>query len=274
MAKQVKKKKIFGLNVKEFLLSVVLPVGTCLIGVVVSLMLGLGGSILVKQNAIGGGNQKRVMKLPYVKAYTEFLHKIETKSFDEVWDMMSPELRGVFRNKENVEYSYYLTNSYKIKYIIPIADKQFYAFVDFDDLVEKGKEDREIRTFLESAQIVSTKSGSVTKMGVEDYFNQGYLTQEVYEFLSSRFEIPDEAKVKTGIDSLMRRMSMTDYVTHDWRTPIIVAQKLGLKPKGGEGVNVENKESHQMVQKVHMEKYDNEWKVKEMHTELLSRWKK
>ena len=261
-------KKIFGLNVKEFLLSVVLPIMTFVVGcIVIPIMLSFNESYVVRQNKDGGSNQESVKKLPAVKAYLDFLALIEHKDFDKAWGLLTVDKQNKCGSKSSLQYDFYLTNHYEIIYIIPRSEDRFYFLMNFYDEVDKDKEDIVLKNIVKGTPLVSSSS----VLGIEDVLDQGTVTNELFAFINNRFVVENEDEVRNTIDSYIRRSTMFSIVECDWRTPILIAKDLNLPPKRRES-SIFTMESAMLVQSVEMQKEGKEWKVKDYHTEALSKW--
>ena len=139
--------------------------------------------------------------------------------------------------------------------------------MDFFDEVEKNVDDKYLKTFVKMTPILPTGK----EMGIEDYYKQGNLSDEIFHFIERRFEVDDEAAVRSYIDEYIRKQTMFSLVECDWRTPIFIAHDLNLSPKNVTADFV-YMEGHLMIQDVIMQKIGKEWKVKKYKTIALSRW--
>ena len=280
MEKQAKKKtKIFiwGLSKKEFVLNIILPLAFLVVGGIASpIIMDISSNkkskeadALIEENRIGGRNQEEIRAIPQVQVYQRFLNYVQGNQLDSAWTLLTADRQGRFGGRDNIDYDYFLTNRYNVKYIMPESQDKFFFFLEFTDAVDQS-EVKSTKAFLESVPIVSNGQ----EAGVVGVLQQGRVSEEMFEFIKKRFIIEDETIVRQQIDSFLSHRTMTELVASDWRTPILIAKSLNLKPKDRKDckVSVNYPQNHMIIQSVVMQEDGEDWKIQDIHTETISRW--
>ena len=209
--------------------------------------------------------------MPQVKVFQNYLDYIMHGDYVGAWNLLTPDRQSRFESLDNLIYTYCLTNSFDIRYVIPLDNDSFYVFLSFNDAVDMS-EMMNTKAFLEFVPIVSNDQ----EAGIASVFQDGRVSEEMFEFIKKRFIIEDETIVRQQIDSFLSHRSMTELVASDWRTPILIAQSLNLKPKDRKDCkfSVNYPENHLIIQYVSVKKFNNgEWKLDDIHTEAISSWK-
>lgn len=253
------------LSKKEVVLSIIIPFVTFVLGIVVSFMLSRfvpeSEDKIIRNNKVNGYNQQQIRKLPYINAFLEYLSYIEKKDTTQIWNHMAYSFRKSFGTPKSLLYLYYLTNCYEMKYIIPISEGHFYVCMKFeDDMIYK--EVKNLKKF-NNTQLRDIIKDTLPKA----------LQKEVFCIIDSRFDVDSPEYVKKEIYDYMLGMTMNEYVTQDWRFPMIIASKLQLEPKNFGQRQYDYRNGHNMVCDVEMSQEDGIWKVKKFETIAIARWK-
>ena len=299
--------KKFDISIKEIILNVVIPFVTFILGIVVTNYVPEKESKTVLKNRIGGNNQRMVRKMPAVQSFEEYIGYIESKDTAQMWSHSTAPWQTYFRSTKNMYYQYYLTSKYEVKYIIPISENSFYAYMRFEDDVIDG-EMRRLKEFhyatlarignekaydemlqdvlsfvdnrfsIDSAELIKKELKDYIKIDNENIFEE--VLEEVYRFIDNRFVIDSAEYVKEKLRVFMMNMALRDYITQDWRFPMNFAQDLQLPIKqcdenrfgsGFTGLGV--RQGHDMISLVEMVKEKDGWKLNKFQTIAITRWK-
>lgn len=251
------------LSKKELMLNVVLPLFTFVLGVFGSFLLSRlvpeKEDKIIRMNKIDGYNQQLIKEIPYVQAFKEYLSYIVKKDTAQIWRHMSEEFQKSFGSTNNLVYSYYLTNKYNIKFVIPIKDNCFYVYLHFDDNVITD-------------EIIDIKKYVNTHICELNDSAKNNLSEEIYRYLDRRFVIEDKEFVMAKIQDHLSKMTMKEYVIQDWRLPIHIAADLQLPTKTLDRKKVDRLQGHDMICEVEMEFDSDLWKVKKFEMLAISRW--
>ena len=218
---------------------------------------------VVSRNVVDGRNQQKVKKLPSVQAYLAYMDSINHKNYRGAWKYLTPEKQRSFGDSTKLRTLYYLTKSHEKIYIILESEKEFFALLDFTDMVNPT-DVSVLRSLLQEMHAVSDGIDNI-----DFQVRHGLVTNQVYDFIQKRFIIEDEKKTKASVDSILRGMTMTRYVEGDWRTPIVIAYLLNLEPKEYPELKTQ---SNKLLQTVEMEQVGKDWKIKEVKTKAVARW--
>ena len=252
------------LSKKEFVIGIVLPLIAFVIGALaVVLVTGHAfkkESSIVENNRIGGCNQLAVRQLPAVRSFEEYLGYIETKDTTQMWNHCSSAYQSFFGNAHDMFYAYYLTASYEIKYVIPISENSFYAYMRFEDEVLEW----EVVSLKEFHNIIISE--------IDNEYDFERVLDEVYSLLDSRFVVDSAEYVKEELRKYMLNMSIKDYITMDWRFPMVFAQHMQLPIKPLERNRMGIRLGHEMFCFVRMDKVNDGWKLDSFRTVAISRW--
>ena len=296
----------FDISIKEIILNIMIPLVTFVLGVVVTNYVPEKGSKTVLKNRIGGNNQQVVRKMPAVQSFEKYISYIEAKDTANMWSQSTLPFQKLFGNAKNMYYQYYLTNKYEVKYIIPISENSFYAFIRFEDDAIEGEMRRlkqfhysplakisnetasdevlqDVFSFVDnrfssdSAELIKEELKDYIKLDDEGIFEE--VLEEVYVFLDNRFVIDSAEIVKEKLRNFMMNMALRDYIIQDWRFPMNFAQVLQLPIKQFEGnrfgsgfTGLGARQGHDMISLVEMEKEKDGWKLNKFQTVAITRW--
>lgn len=161
---------------------------------------------VIQCSKVNGRYQKKLMQLPSVVQFSNYLRYIENRDTTNMWELSCKNKQNIWGNKTNMLYQYILTHDYELKYIIPESETKFWAWVKFTDNVD----DAEV-SLLKNYHNTKIKDICESKMPEE-------LIDEVYHFIESRFLIePNYTKdsVKNYIKGYIYNMTMHDLVIQD-----------------------------------------------------------
>lgn len=237
---------------------------------------------IFRKNLIGGENQMAVKQIPAVQSFVEYLEYIENKDTMNMWNLSSSSRRSKdYANIDKMMYDYFLTSDYQVDYIIPIKEENklslnsnspinehtfsFYALLEFEDDVCLDGEVDKLKSFHKTVLKDLCDSASF-----EQLFDP--VVEEIYVFLDKRFVIDSAEYIKSELRDYMKEMTLKNYITQDWRFPVLFAQKYKLPPKPQvTPVASYERQGHMILCRVVMIEEDV-WKVKEFRTIAISRW--
>lgn len=271
------------LEKKEAKISIALAI----IGILVTVLLEFHESPekedkIFRKNQIGGENQMAVKQIPAVQSFVEYLEYIENKDTMNMWNLSSSSRRSKdYANIDKMMYDYFLTSDYQVDYIIPIKEENklslnsnspinehtfsFYALLEFEDDVCLDGEVDKLKSFHKTVLKDLCDSASF-----EQLFDP--VVEEIYVFLDKRFVIDSAEYIKSELRDYMKEMTLKNYITQDWRFPVLFAQKYKLPPKPQvTPVASYERQGHMILCRVVMIEEDV-WKVKEFRTIAISRW--
>lgn len=255
---------MINLTKKELFLNVVFPFLTFVLGIVVSFVLSRivpeTEDKIIRKNKIDGYNQKIIKEIPSIQAFQDYLSYIENKDTAQIWEHMSQGYRNSFGTPKNLLYSYYLTDNYNVKFIVPINENKFFVYMRFEDDVIKNE-------IINIKKFINTPINSIN----DSMLNVLY--KEIYRYIDRRFVIEDEDFVKDRIKEHVSKKTMHEFVAQDWRLPIHIATELQLPLKSLDRKVVDYKQGHDMICEVEMESDNDIWKVKKFEMIAISRWK-
>jgi len=260
-----------------------------MIGILVTIIFSVyefpdkGGNKTFQKNQINGENQSAIQELPPVKSFIEYLRFISNKSTKEMWNHSTISRRDKLKNTDDMMYDYYLTSEYNVIYIIPILEGSkasatspintptfsFYALLEFEDKVLLEDEVDQLQEF-----DIKTKIKHLCDSASLDSIFEPVL-KEVYQFVDHRFVIDSAKYVNDKLRDYMMNMTLKEYITQDWRFPILFAKELRLPFKDyNPGTIYDSRmQKHTMLSRVVMIE-DSIWKVDVFETVALSRWEK
>ena len=263
------------------ILNILMPLIVFLLGVLLATCLPEKQSTLIRKNQSGGENQEAIKKLPPVKSFLEYLDYIVNKDTAQMWNNSSSYRRNRLGNSNDLMYDYYLTSGYEVQYIIPIGEGSraslvnpktehtfsFYALLRYeDDVCIEGEVDR-LKSFnnIELRNICDSEY-------FEPIFNQ--VLDEVYEFVDNRFVIDSVEYVKDELMDYMMKMSMKNYITLDWRFPVLFAKDHQLPSKRIDRFSgaLYQRQGHSILSEVVMLEEDGVWKLSKFGAIAVSRW--
>lgn len=265
----------------KVVLNITMPLIVFLLGVLLATCLPEKQSTLVRKNQSGGENQQAIKKLPPVRSFLEYLSYVENKDTAQMWEMSSYYRKRDLVSEANLVYDYYLTNNYKVQYIIPIGEGDrlseispiaehafsFYVLYRFeDDVCVEGEFDK-----LKSFHRTTLEEISDSPV-FESLFEP--VVEEVYEFVDRRFVIDSSELVKGELRKYMKEMTLREYINQDWRFPVLFARRLQLSTKHYErhpGALCQRL-GHSMLSEVVMLEEDGVWKLSRFSTIAISRW--
>lgn len=265
----------------KVILNITMPLIVFLLGVLLATCLPEKQSTLVRKNQSGGENQAAITKLPPVKSFLEYLHYVENKDIEKMWDNSSYYRKRDLRSKDDLVYDYYLTSNYEVQYIIPIGEGNrlseispiaertfsFYVLYRYEDDVCIAGEVDELKSF---------HNIGLKKLCDSTYFEPLFdpVVEEVYEYVDRRFVIDSTENVKNKLREYMLNMTMKEYVTQDWRFPVLFVKQLQLPPKQIDRIpdSPYQKLGHSMLSEVVMLEEDGVWKLSLFRTIAISRW--
>ena len=249
---------------KRFVINIVLPFITFVIGALAAVLVTCNyfkkESSIIENNRIGGYNQSVVRQLPAVRSFEEYLEYIERKDTTQMWNQCSSTYQSYFGNAMNMLYAYYLTASYEITYIIPVSENSFYAYMRFEDEVLDW-------------EVVSLKEFQNIKISeIDNEYDFEQVLDEMYKLVDSRFVVDSAEFVKEELRNYMMNMSIKQYITTDWRFPVVFAQHMQLPIKPFDRNRLGIRLGHYMICFVEMNKDNDGWKLNSFRTVAMSRW--
>lgn len=263
--KRKKKKRSMTRNeLTSYMVSIVISLMSIGLSIYYSNYAPEGEKKVIQCTKINGKYQMQLKKLPSVAQFMNHLKYIETKDTTKMWESLYNNKQNTYGgDKLTMLYDYFLTHNYEIKYIIPESEDKFLVWYTFTD-------------FVDPSEVSSIKAFRFTKL--KDICEKELpeeLIDEVYKYIANRFSVePDYTKdsVKNLIRNYMNDMSMYDFITKDWRFPMIIAGKLRLKPCQ-RLIAPTKLLSSDAVSSVEMVcDSANNWRVSRFHTEAISRW--
>lgn len=236
-----------------------------------------------RKNLVNGENQLAVQKLPPVQSFLEYLRSIETKNTLKMWNQCSDYRKtNDLIDTDKMMYDYYLTSHYTVLYIVPLVEGSqsnsknpsnahtfsFYAILEFEDDVQSEGEVDKLKSFDNTTKLEQIRDSSK----FEPLFESVLL--EVYEFLDKRFIIDSAECVKNKLrEYMMKEMTLKEFITQDWRFPIIFAYENKLPPRPTRHTAAYDRQKHKILSEVVMIEEDGAWKVNNFKTVAITRWK-